>query len=100
MLLILVRQVIPTQFAGVNLGGLSDFRHVFSLTPKVVCGFSRLIIAHNITLGPASLRISATCVHIATLTAVAVWNFNIRMSSAIIHGSAKEAPGLPALKYQ
>ena len=35
-ILILANRVIPTQFAGVNLGGLSDFRHVFSLTTEVV----------------------------------------------------------------
>jgi len=54
----------------------------------------------GITLGPASLRISATCVLIAVLTAADAWNFNILMSSAIIHGSAEEAPGLPVLKHQ
>lgn len=102
ILLILVNTGTRTQFPGVNLGGVSDFRHVFTLITEVVYGFCgfKVIIRHSITLGPASLRISGTCVHIAVLTAVGTWNFNVPMSSAIIHGSAEEAPGLPVLKDQ
>lgn len=77
-----------------NLGGLSDFRHVFSLATEVVWGFCsfKVMIRHDFTLGPASLRISATCVLIAVLTAADTWNLNITMSSATIHGSAEEVP--------
>jgi hypothetical protein len=38
-------------------------------------------------LGPASRRISATCVLIAVLSAVEAWNFNIPMSSVMIRSA-------------
>ena len=58
------------------------------------------MIRHNITLEPASRRISATCVLIAVLIAAETWNFNIPTWSATTHGTAGEPPGLPELKYQ
>jgi hypothetical protein len=44
----------------------------------------------NITLWPASRRISATCVHTAVLSAADTWYFNIPMSSVTIYDSAME----------
>ena len=58
------------------------------------------MIRHNITLGPASRRISATCVLIAVFIAAETWNFNIPTSSVTTNGIADKPPGLPELKYQ
>jgi hypothetical protein len=53
------------------------------------------MIRHNITLEPASRRISATCVLIAVLNAAQTLNFIVLTSSVIILGGAEEPPGLP-----
>ena len=66
----------------INLGRLGNFRHVFPLYNKVLSVGLDRFFGHNITLGPASRRISATCTLIAVRNAVETWNFNIQTSLA------------------
>ena len=64
--------LILTQFSMINLGRSGNLRHMFTLYNKVDVSMSESILGHNITLGPASRRISATCTVIAIRTAVEV----------------------------
>jgi len=69
--------MIRTQFCTVNLGGLGNLLDVLSLYEKLKRCIVRYI--HKITLGPASRRISATCMLVAVLMAVETWNLIILM---------------------
>ena len=71
---------IPTQFSVIGFGGLGDFRYMFSLYNKGWYSFE-LMVGYKITLGPASRRISATCMVITVRIAVQRWNFDIPTSS-------------------
>jgi len=51
---------------------------------------------HDITLAPASRRISAACAFIAVRRAEQRWNFNISASSAVFHGTEEMLSTLPA----